>query len=109
MENIEKTYYSIGETARMFEVNASLLRFWEKEFPVIKPFKNKKGDRFYSNKDIENIRTIYYLTKVKGYTLQGARDAMNKNMLKEGSTAQVVNTLLKVKKMLTEIKKNLID
>ncbi len=66
MEEIEKVYYSIGETAKMFDVNTSLLRYWEKEFDLIKPYKNKKGDRFFTKKDIETIRTIYYLTKVKG-------------------------------------------
>ena len=66
MEETEKSYYSISETAQMFNVNPSLLRFWEKEFDVIKPYKNKKGDRYFTKKDIETIRTIYHLTKEKG-------------------------------------------
>ncbi|HNV24256.1 MAG TPA: MerR family transcriptional regulator [Candidatus Omnitrophota bacterium] len=70
-------------------------------------YKNKKGDRFFTKKDIETIRTIYYLTKVKGYTLQGAKDALKGNFIKESSSAQVVDTLLKVKKMLLDIKEEL--
>ncbi len=104
MEEIEKVYYSIGETAKMFDVNTSLLRYWEKEFDLIKPYKNKKGDRFFTKKDIETIRTIYYLTKVKGHTLQGAKDALKAGFIKESSNAQIVTTLLKVKQMLLDIK-----
>ena len=107
MEEIEKVYFSIGETAKMFNVNTSLLRYWEKEFDLIKPYKNKKGDRFFTKKDIETIRTIYYLTKVKGYTLQGAKDALKSNFIKESSNAQVADTLLKVKKMLLDIKEEI--
>jgi len=107
MEEIEKVYFSIGETAKMFDVNTSLLRYWEKEFDLIKPYKNKKGDRFFTKKDIETIRTIYYLTKVKGYTLQGAKDALKGSFIKESSNAQVVDTLLKVKKMLLDIKEEI--
>ena len=107
MEEIEKFYFSIGEVAKMFDVNHSLLRFWEKEFSMIKPHKNKKGDRFYTKKDIEIIRTIYYLTKTKGYTLQGAKDALKNNFIKEAGTAQVVETLSKIKNILLEIKEEL--
>ncbi|MDR2980353.1 MAG: MerR family transcriptional regulator [Bacteroidales bacterium] len=107
MEEIEKVYFSIGETAKMFDVNASLLRYWEKEFEMIKPFKNKKGDRYYTKKDIETIRTIHYLTKIKGYTLQGAKDALKNNLVKESGNAQIVDTLLKIKKLLLEIKEDL--
>lgn len=107
MEEIEKIYYSMGETAEMFGVNQSLLRYWEKEFDLIKPYKNKKGDRYFTKKDIEIIRTIYYLTKTKGYTLQGAKDALKNNFIKEGTNAQVVDTLLKIKKLLLEIKEEL--
>ena len=97
----------MGETAEMFGVNQSLLRYWEKEFDLIKPYKNKKGDRYFTKKDIEIIRTIYYLTKTKGYTLQGAKDALKNNFIKEGTHAQVVDTLLKIKKLLLEIKEEL--
>jgi DNA-binding transcriptional MerR regulator len=106
-EEVQKVYYTIGETAEMFQVNPSLLRYWEKEFDVIKPFKNKKGDRYFSLKDIETIRTIHYLTKVKGYTLQGAKDAMKHNPDAASGHAQIVETLTKIKEWLLKIKEEL--
>jgi len=75
-EKLTKLYYTIGEVAEMFKVNPSLIRFWEKEFPVIQPKKNKKGNRLFTPKDIENFNRIYELVKVKGYTLDGARKAL---------------------------------
>jgi len=101
----EKLWFSIGETAEALGIPASTLRFWEKEFDMIKPRKNKKGDRFYSKNDISILRTIQYLTKVKGYTLQGAKTAIKNNFVKEAETAAIVDTLLKIKGKLLEIKK----
>ncbi|MEI6864697.1 MerR family transcriptional regulator [Flavicella sp.] len=69
----EKRYYKIGEVARAFGVNTSLIRFWEKEFEVIQPKKNSKGDRMFTPQDIENFRLIYHLVKEKGFTLDGAK------------------------------------
>ncbi|KAA6306656.1 hypothetical protein EZS27_041682, partial [termite gut metagenome] len=69
----DKLFYSIGEVARMFDVNESLLRYWEKEFPQIAPYKNSKGTRKYRKEDVEIIGLIYYLVKEKGMTLPGAR------------------------------------
>ena len=66
---VEKLYYTIGEVARMFKVNTSLIRFWEKEFDIIKPKKNKKGNRLFTQKDIDNFYIIYHLVKEKGMTL----------------------------------------
>jgi len=103
----EKLWYGIGETAEALGVPASTLRFWEKEFDMIKPRKNKKGDRFYSKNDIAILRTIQYLTKVKGYTLQGAKTAIKNNFMKEAETAAIVDTLTKIKEKLLEIKKSL--
>lgn len=71
-----KLYYSIGEVSRAFNVNSSLIRFWEKNFDIIKPKKNKKGNRLFTNKDIENLKTIFYLVKERGYTLEGAKQAL---------------------------------
>ncbi|MCK9292409.1 MAG: MerR family transcriptional regulator [Bacteroidales bacterium] len=71
-----KIYYSIGEVARFFDVNPSLIRFWEREFDVLRPKKNKKGNRLFTEKDIRYLHIIYNLVKVKGYTLQGARDVI---------------------------------
>lgn len=79
-DQLTKLYYSIGEVAKMFDVNASLIRFWEKEFPTIKPKKNKKGNRLFTPKDVVKIDLIYELVKVKGYTLEGAKKAMRKGM-----------------------------
>ncbi|CVK15617.1 DNA-binding transcriptional regulator, MerR family [Apibacter mensalis] len=72
----EKLYYSIGEVAQAFNVNSSLIRFWEKEFDIISPKKNKKGNRFFTPKDIENFKIIFHLVKEKGYTLEGAKVAL---------------------------------
>jgi len=105
MEELEKSYYSISETAQMFNVNTSLLRFWEKEFDIIKPYKNKKGDRHFTKKDIETIRTIYHLTKEKGYTLQGAKDALKgEKFVDQLSKGELIQTLKNIKDFLNEIK-----
>lgn len=74
-----KLYYSIGEVAEMFDVNTSLIRFWEKEFSIIKPSKNKKGNRLFTQKDIANFKRIFQLVKVEGYTLDGAKQKLKKN------------------------------
>ena len=100
----EKIWYGIGETAEALGVTASTLRFWEKEFDMIKPRKNKKGDRFYSKNDIGILRTIQYLTKVKGYTLQGAKTAIKNDFVKEAEAASIVDTLTKIKEKLLEVK-----
>ena len=100
----EKLWFSIGETAEALDLPASTLRFWEKEFDMIKPRKNKKGDRFYSKNDIGILRTIQYLTKVKGYTLQGAKTAIKNDFVKEAEAASIVDTLTKIKEKLLEMK-----
>lgn len=101
----EKMWFSIGETAEALNIPASTLRFWEKEFDMLKPRKNKKGDRFYSKNDLSILRTIQYLTKVKGYTLQGAKTAIKNDFMKEAETAAIVSTLMGIKSKLLEIKK----
>ncbi len=75
---IEKIYFSIGEVSEMFQVNASLLRFWEKEFPQLQPRKNTRGNRMYSKKDIELFTQIHQLVREKGYTLEGAKNALKR-------------------------------
>ena len=104
---LEKPYYTINEVAAMFNVNASLLRYWEKEFTQIKPYKNKKGDRRFTRQDIETIRTIYTLTKEKGYTLQGAKDVLKQGTKPEPSKKEVVVRLQKLKERLLEIRDSL--
>jgi DNA-binding transcriptional MerR regulator len=107
MNEFEKQYFSISETAEMFGVKTSLLRAWENNFELLKPFKNQKGTRFFTHKDMEVIRTILYLTKDKGYTLQGAKDAIRSNFSQTATSADIVHKLNTVKDFLLEIKKNL--
>ncbi len=76
---IVKLFYSISEVAEMFNVNASLIRFWEKEFDIIKPKKNKKGNRLFTPEDIENFKVIYNLVKEQGLTLEGAKKYLKEN------------------------------
>jgi DNA-binding transcriptional MerR regulator len=106
-KKVEKLYYSISEVAAIFNVNTSLIRFWEKEFDIIKPKKNKKGNRFFTVQDIENIRLIYHLVKDKGMTLAGARKKLRENREDTMNNFEVVQTLTEIKKMLLELKEGL--
>jgi DNA-binding transcriptional MerR regulator len=106
-KKVEKLYYSIGEVAEMFNVNPSLIRFWEKEFDIIKPKKNKKGNRFFTVQDIENFRLIFHLVKEKGLTLQGARKKIKENKEDTNNNFEVIKTLTEIKSMLLEIKDSL--
>ncbi len=74
-----RLYYSIGEVAKMFNVNTSLIRFWENEFDVLRPQKNKKGNRLFTRKDVDNLHIIYHLVKERGYTLRGAKEKLKNN------------------------------
>ena len=104
----KKLYYSIGEVAQAFNVNTSLIRFWEKEFDSISPKKNKKGDRFFTPKDIENFKIIFHLVKEKGYTLEGAKVVLQsqKNLSKKveiiARLELVKAELIKLKELLDE-------
>jgi DNA-binding transcriptional MerR regulator len=106
-KKVEKLYYSIGEVARMFNVNASLIRFWEKEFDIIKPKKNKKGNRFFTKQDIENFNLIFYLVKERGLTLAGAKKKLRENRDDAINNFEVVKTLNEIKNVLLEIKESL--
>ena len=101
---IKKIYYSIGEVAAMFNVNKSLIRFWEKEFSLIKPKKNKKGNRYFTEKDINNFKIIFHLVKERGYTLDGAKKKLREN--KEGTikNVEIVNQLKDIKTQLVAIR-----
>jgi len=100
-----KVYYKIGEVAEMFKVNASLVRYWEKEFSIIRPKKSQKGTRMFTNRDIDNFRIIHELVKVKGMTIQGAKDFMDrKKDEKDFQKVDVINTLHRTKNMLKQIK-----
>lgn len=106
---LKKQYYTISEVADLFKVNASLLRFWEKEFPTqlgnLK--KNKKGDRFYTKKDLERIKMIYYLVKEKRMTLEGAREYMKSHKRKAQDEKDILENLKKIKQFLIQMKKGL--
>lgn len=105
----EKLYYTIGEVARMFDVNTSLIRFWEKEFEVIKPKKNKKGNRMFTPKDVDNFHLIYHLVKEKGYTLKGAKEILTQEnkKVKVDTEIEVVKTLKDTKEFLLKLKEQL--
>ena len=104
---IKKVYYSIGEVAKMFDVNTSLIRFWEKEFDIIKPQKNKKGNRLFTKQDVDNFHIIFHLVKERGFTLQGAKDKLKENKEDTINNIEVVKSLENVKSFLLEIKKDL--
>lgn len=100
---VEKLYYTIGEVARMFDVNTSLIRFWEKEFDIIKPKKNKKGNRLFTQKDIDNFHIIYHLVKEKGMTLKGAKKKMKENREDTEHNFEIIKSLEQIKVMLTDL------
>ncbi len=103
----DKLYYTIGEVAAMFNVNASLVRYWEKEFPVIKPKKNKKGNRFFTKSDIENFHIIYHLVKERGMTLKGAKQKLRENKDDTVNNFEIVKALKDIRQKLLEIKEEL--
>ena len=106
-EEIKKVYYTIGEVAEMFDVNTSLIRYWEKEFDIIKPQKNKKGNRLFKQEDIDNFRVIYHLVKELGFTLQGAKEKIQQNKDGTINSMEVAKTLHKIKEFLIDLKKEL--
>lgn len=107
-ETTEKLYYSISEVSELFDVNASTIRFWEKEFDFLKPTKNKKGNRLFTQKDIESLRMIVHYVKEKGYTLQGAKDKFKSGSPElENVKLEVIARLKTVKDKLNDIKSKL--
>ena len=106
-EIIKKKYYSIGEVASMLDVKPSLIRFWETEFPQLKPRKNRKGNRVYTEKEIDQLKQIYYLVKERGYTLKGAKEKLKQNPKDLEYEQKTRETLLKVRGFLEELKNNL--
>ena len=103
----DKLYYTIGEVSRMFNVNPSLIRFWEKEFDIIKPKKNKKGNRFFTQQDIDHFNLIFHLVKERGLTLAGAKKKLKENREDTVNNFEVVKTLTEIKNVLLEIKESL--
>lgn len=104
----DKLYYSIGEVAKAFDVNTSLVRYWEQEFPILRPKKNKKGNRYFTPEDIKNLKIIYHLVKEKGYTLDGARIALTTNS-KISETISMIDRLEFVRAELEKLKDTLAE
>lgn len=103
----EKRYYGIGEVAKAFGVNTSLIRFWEKEFDVLKPKKNAKGNRKFTPDDITNLKFIYHLVKERGFTLEGAKTHLREEKSKSFSKFDIIQKLENVKAELLKIKSQL--
>ena len=103
-KKIEKLFYTIGEVAEMFDVNTSLIRYWEKEFDIIKPQRNKKGNRLFTKKDVENFYIIYHLVKERGLTLDGAKKKMHDNREDTINNFEVIKSLEAIKEMLLDVK-----
>jgi DNA-binding transcriptional MerR regulator len=100
---IERLFYTIGEVADMFGVNTSLIRYWEKEFDILKPKKNKKGNRLFTKKDIDNLRYIYHYVKERRLTLEGAKQKMKENKEDTVNNFEVIKKLQDIRRQLKEI------
>ena len=103
----QKIYYSIGEVAKILDVNNSLIRFWEKEFEIIKPKKSSRGNRIFTKNDLENISLIHHLLKEKKYTIEGAKKKIREN--KDGAIKnhEIIKNLQKIRTQLAEIREYL--
>ena len=104
---INKLYYTMGEVTEMFQVNASQIRFYEREFDILQPKKNKKGNRLFTQNDIENLKIIFNLVKDKGYTLQGAREFLRSNKNEAKENQRVIDSLEKLKGFLIGVRDSL--
>jgi len=102
----QKQYYSIGEVASMFRENQSLIRYWETEFDILKPRKNRKGDRFFRPVDVKNLVLIHDLLRRRKYTIEGAKDYLKKNNKAEEKFA-MIQSLEKIRNFLLELKASL--
>ena len=105
--NIEKLFYPIGEVAKMYQVNVSLIRFWEKEFDILKPKKNKKGNRMFTKQDMENLDIIFHLVKERGFTLEGAKKKLKENKKDTIDTITIVKKLKEIRGFLTDLREEL--
>lgn len=106
-KEISKLYYPIGEVADMFDVNTSMIRFYENEFEILQPKKNAKGNRLFRPEDIENLKIIFHLIKDKGFTLQGAKDYMKTNKNEVQDHQKIIDSLEKIKSFMNELKQQL--
>ena len=104
---INKLYYTMGEVSSMFGVNASQIRFYEREFDILQPKKNKKGNRLFSPEDVANLKIIFHLVKEKGFTLQGAREYLKSNKQEAREHQRVIDSLERLKQFLLEVRNSL--
>lgn len=104
---LDKQYYSISEVATMFKVNTSLIRYWENEFDILQPKKNRKGDRLFRQEDIHHLKLIYHLLRERKYTIEGAKQKLKEDRKLAARNFEMVQALLKVKSFLTELKEQL--
>jgi len=102
-DEITKLYYSIGEIAEMFSVSKSLIRFWETEFDLLKPHKNSKGDRRFTQQNIDQFRTIYHLVKERGFTLEGAKREIKNSKDYLAKKLKAIDTLTNVRAALAKM------
>jgi DNA-binding transcriptional MerR regulator len=102
----QKQYYSIGEVAGMFKVNTSLIRYWENEFDIIEPRKNRKGDRFFKPSDVKNLQLIHDLLRRRKFTIEGAKDYLKKNKQAQAKF-EMIQSMQKLRAFLFELKANL--
>ncbi|MFK8105317.1 MAG: MerR family transcriptional regulator [Saprospiraceae bacterium] len=103
-DEITKLYYSIGEIADMFGVSKSLIRFWETEFDILKPHKNSKGDRRFTQQNIDQVKMIYNLVKEKGFTLKGAKKEIKENKTNLKQRLKTLDTLKSLRTYLEDLK-----
>ena len=102
----KKSYYSIGDVSKMFNENASLIRFWENEFDILKPKKNAKGDRFFRPEDVKNLKLIHHLLRQRKYTIEGAKEFLKSNKT-ASEKFEMIRSLQKLKSFLNELKASL--
>ena len=102
----KKSYYSIGDVAAMFKENASLIRYWENEFDILKPKKNSKGDRFFRPEDVKNLKLIHHLLRQRKYTIEGAKEFLKSNKT-ASEKFEMIRSLQKLKSFLNELKASL--
>ncbi len=101
--DVDKLFYSIGEVAKKYNVNVSLIRFWEKEFDILKPKKNKKGNRMFTKKDMGNLNIIYHLVKERGFTLEGAKKKLKENKQDTIDNIAIIEKLKEIRGFLTDL------
>lgn len=104
---IDKLFYPIGEVAKRYNVNVSLIRFWEKEFDILNPKKNKKGNRLFRKRDIDNLDIIFHLVKERGFTLEGAKKKLKENKKDTIDNISIVKKLKEIKGFLVELREEL--